>query len=103
MRMIRLAVLGVALTFTAARAYAIDKTVTTRTAKAKKVKGVVGATTGGTVAGTSALTSQECKGMGGTVNSPAADMNCKAGEDACYTTDKHGVIRAACIDEVAAD
>ncbi|MGD9916296.1 MAG: hypothetical protein AB7S80_19650, partial [Rhizobiaceae bacterium] len=71
MRMIRLAALGFALAFTAAGAtgaYAIDKTVATRTAKAKKAKGVVGATTGGTVAGTSALTAQECRGLGGTVN-----------------------------------
>lgn len=105
MSLLRLAVLGIALTFTAASAvdsFAVDKTVT-RAAKTKKLKGVVGATTGTMQPGVSELTAQECKGLGGTINSPSPDMNCKAGEEACYTTDKHGVIKGACIDEVAPD
>ena len=105
MRMIRLAVLGFALAFTAAGvtgSHAVDKSTTNKQTKARKSKGIVGTTTGGMM-GVSALTAQECTGLGGTINSPSPDMKCKAGEEACFTTDKHGVIKARCIDEVAAD
>lgn len=45
------------------------------------------------------LTSQECKGLGGSVIST---NSCLAkGHEACSTVDKHGVIRVACIDKVA--
>lgn len=42
------------------------------------------------------LTSQECEGLGGVVGG-ATECVLKA----CSTTDKHGVIRVACIDKVA--
>lgn len=45
------------------------------------------------------LTIQECKGLGGTETST---NKCSAlGQKACATADKHGVVRVACIDEVA--
>lgn len=107
MRLMRLAIVGIALTFTtvgAVEVYAAEKNATRTTKSKSKLKGVVGTTGGGVVQpGVMELTSQECKGLGGTINDASPDMNCKAGEQACYTTDKHGVIRGACIDEVAAD
>ena len=45
------------------------------------------------------LTSQECKGLGGT---EISTNKCGAlDQKTCATVDKHGVIRVACIDEVA--
>jgi hypothetical protein len=80
---------------------------TTATQKSTALKGKTGSkvtgVTGIATAGVMELTSQECKGMGGTVSgTPAGDPKCKTAE-MCFTTDKHGVIRSACIDEVAAD
>jgi len=44
------------------------------------------------------LTSQECRGLGGTVSTT---NKCNANDQkACVTVDKHGVVRAACIDKV---
>ena len=104
MRRIRLAVLGFALAFGAlggTAVHAVDKNATSKAARTGKLKGVVGTTTGTVVA--VPLTAQECKGLGGVVGStPAGDPKCSTRE-ICYTTDKHGVIRTACIDEVAAD
>jgi hypothetical protein len=101
MRTIRLAILGFALAFTVVggpAAHAIDKSA--KAARTKAIKGTIGTTTG-TVS--VELTSQECKGMGGTVSdTPTGDPKCKTAQ-MCFTTDKHGVIRTACIDEVAAD
>jgi len=71
------------------------------TGKLKKPNGVKGVT-GVRSGGVSELTSQECKGVGGKVTAPPPDLDCGA-FDACATTDQHGVIRFACIDEVAPD
>lgn len=47
------------------------------------------------------LTSQECKGLGGSV---LHTNQCSAkGQQACATVDKHGVVRVACINKVASD
>jgi hypothetical protein len=45
------------------------------------------------------LTSQECEGLGGTVRYTTKCGN--AGQKACMTVDKYGVIRVACINKVA--
>jgi hypothetical protein len=69
------------------------------------ITGVTGgaAVTGGKFATATELTSQECTGLGGKVSeTPAGDPKCST-KEVCLTTDKHGVIRMACIDEVAAD
>jgi hypothetical protein len=42
-----------------------------------------------------ALTTAECAGLGGTAS---ANVGCPG--DACYTTNKDGVVHWACIDEV---
>ena len=49
--------------------------------------------------GVSELTSQECLGLGGVDVQTPYTMKCKY--SACATTDKHGVVRLACIDEKA--
>ena len=108
MRFIHLVALGLAFAIaTPAPTFAKDNTATQKagkTAKAKKLKGVTGAATGGVAeGGVMELTAQECKGVGGRVGDPAPDMSCPTTGQACFTTDKHGVIRAACIDEVAPD
>ena len=107
MRLIHLAVFGLALAVASpAPGFAKDNTTTSKalkTNKAKKLKGVTGTTGGVAQPGVMELTSQECKGLGGKVTGAPADMNCPVSGEACMTTDKHGVIRAACIDEVAAD
>lgn len=55
-------------------------------------------TTGGNLLA-APLTSQECKGLGGTEN---FSFKCAASlQKACTTVDEHGVVRVACIDEVA--
>ena len=55
----------------------------------------------GVVGGFTALTSQECVGLGGSTSEAPSDMaSCKSNQ-VCRTADQHGVIRIACIDEVA--
>lgn len=47
------------------------------------------------------LTAQECKGLGGTVFETRNDVCAGSGGKSCKTVDVHGVVRTACIDEVA--
>ena len=47
------------------------------------------------------LTIQECEGLGGEVST--TNKCSKKGHKACLTVDSHGVVRAACINEIAAD
>ena len=109
MNLIRIAALGLAMAFVVPAtvpSFAAERksTVSKKTKTAKRTAGTGGAVTGVNVgqAGVMELTSQECKGLGGVVNSSTPDMSCTGGE-ACFTTDKHGVVRAKCIDEVAPD
>lgn len=44
------------------------------------------------------LTSGECRGLGGTVETVNAVCNA-SGQSACKTVDHHGVVRVMCIDE----
>lgn len=94
----------------AVSAQAVDKGAA-NTGAAKKAaasqnkvnRNVLGGIKSTATAGVAELTAQECKGLGGTVDDRPAGENACSTAQICLTTDKHGVIRVACIDEVASD